>query len=276
VNLRRLAIALAAGVGLLLLGIVLRDYVFGGALGDECAYRLGAGRVTLGEPLYDPSATPGVTPCAYFYPPLIAQLLVAVYALVETPFAGAVAATAVSLVALFYLAGPRPWPMQLLIAAAFIAFLPVAAELKFRNLHLPMTVAIVVGLRGHPWAIACAAFIKFNPLVLLAHLAGRRDWTGLRTALMTGIALGLIGFALSPSLWIEWLTVMGPVAVDGIPYPLRLAACALVAGIGAHRLPVRWSEPLTVFCTIAAAPIIYPTTFVLLLALPRLSQTRAD
>lgn len=273
-SLRRLALALLAGLGAVFLALTLRDYLFAGSLGDECAYRLAAERITTGAALYDPTAIPGATPCAYFYPPLIAQLLVAVYALIAEPIIAALVATAVALAALLYLAGPRPPMVRLLVALAFIAFLPVAAELKFRNLHLPMAVALVVGLRGHPWAIALAACVKFNPLVALAHIAGRGDWRGVRQALLAGAALVALGFGLAPALWGEWLAVMGPTATEGIPYPLRLAACALVAGIGARRLASRWSEPLTVLCVIAASPLLYPTSFVLLLALPRLARTR--
>ena len=271
---RRLGLALLAGLGTVLLALTLRDYLFAGSLGDECAYRLAAGRIVDGAPLYDSTAVPGVTPCAYFYPPLIAQLLVAVYAMIAEPMIAALVATAAALAALLYLAGPRPWVTRLLLALAFIAFLPVAAELKFRNLHLPMAVALVAGLRGHPWVIALAACVKFNPLVAIAHLAGRGDWHGVRQALGAGVALLVFGFSLAPTLWGEWLAVMGPTATEGIPYPLRLAVCALVAGIGARRLAPRWSEPLTVLCVIAAAPVLYPTSFVLLLALPRLARTR--
>lgn len=273
-SLRRLLLAFAAGVGLLLLGIVLRDYLFAGALGDECAYRLGAERIVESRPLYDPSATPGVTPCAYFYPPLIAQLLVAVYGLVAEPMVAALLATAAALGALLYLAGPRPWPARLLVACALIAFLPVAAELKFRNLHLPLAAAMVAGLRGHPWALSLGAVVKFSPLVGMAHLAGRGDWAGLRTAFKVGVVLGIFGFALAPGLYLDWLAAMGPVAAEGLPYPVRLALCALVAAIGARRLAARWSEPLTLLCTVAASPIIYPTSLVLLIGALRLARTR--
>lgn len=279
---RRLLLLLAAALGAAVAALIARDYLLAGALGDECAYRLAAERILLHAPLYDLSATPGATPCAYFYPPLLAQLLVAVYGLVADPAIAAWTVSALMGAALLYLGGPRRPAERLVVALALIAFLPVAAELKFRNVHLFMAVALVAGLRGHPWALALAACVKFSPAVAIAHLAGRGDWRSARRAVAAGLVLAAFGFALAPGLWADWLGAMSPAAAGSVgtgalplPYPLRLALAAAVAFAGARRLPPRWSEPLTVACVIAASPLLYPSSLALLAALPRLARTRA-
>ena len=104
---------------------------------------MAARRIIDGLPLYDPAATI-VTPYAYLYPPPLAQALVPV-ALVVPSWLFSVLWTAGMGVALWWLAG-----RDIIRAFALIAFLPVAVEFWFRNVHLFLAVLVVIGLRGRP------------------------------------------------------------------------------------------------------------------------------
>jgi hypothetical protein len=105
---------------------------------DEHAYWLASQRLLHGEPLYDPSASI-VTPYAYWYPPVLAQVLAPVAAILPSD-AFSVAWTVSSSSASGSSAGGRCSG-----GLALIAFLPVAVELWFRNIHLVLAVMVVLG-----------------------------------------------------------------------------------------------------------------------------------
>lgn len=135
---------------------------------DEHAYWLAAQRLLAGQPLYDPAATP-VTPYAYWYPPVLAQLLAPVALLLP---AGAFTAawTVMMLGCLWWLAGRR-----ILVALALVAFPPVAIEFWYRNIHLVLAVLVVLAVR-RAWLFPVAASLKLAPGLGIAWLvaAGRR------------------------------------------------------------------------------------------------------
>ena len=107
---------------------------------DELAYWLGAERLAAGEPLYD-LALPIGSPYAYWYPPPLAQVL-APFALFvpDMWFVGRVDGDAMG--CLFFLGNRR-----ILVALALIAYLPVAVELWYRNVHLLIAVLAVLAIR---------------------------------------------------------------------------------------------------------------------------------
>ena len=61
-----------------------------------------------------------------------------------------------------------------------IAFLPVAVEFWFRNVHLFLAVLVVIGLRGRPWGLSVGAAVKVAPGLGLLWFAVRRRWRDLR------------------------------------------------------------------------------------------------
>src|SRR5204863_9321175 len=111
-----------------------------------------------------------VTPFASLYPPPLAQFL-APFTLVVPDWLYEAGWTALLLVILLWFARWQP-----ILALALIAFLPVAVELWFRNVHLLLAALIVLGLRGAPWMFAIGAAIKISPGLGIVYLALRGRW----------------------------------------------------------------------------------------------------
>jgi hypothetical protein len=200
---------------------------------DEYAYWLAAKRLLAGEPLYDPAATL-VTPFAYLYPPPLAQAL-APLAAVLPDWAFIAGWTLLLLACVWWLAG-----RNVFVALAFVAFLPVAAELWSRNVHLVLAVLVVLGLRRGGWWLAIAASIKMAPVLGVAYLAARGRW---RDAAITA------GPGLLP-----------------VPFWVRAAVGAVLAVV-AGRLRPRVGEPLLVVALVIANPTLYATALSMLVAI---------
>ncbi len=198
---------------------------------DEHAYWLAGARLAAGDPLYDLAAAPN-TPFAYWYPPPLAQVLAPL-----TSFVGAdafsVVWTVLLLACLWWLAG-----RDVLIALALVAFLPVAIELRVRNVHLLLAVLVVLALR-RSWAFWIpAAALKITPVLGVAYLAAAGRWRdAVKVSALGAVVLG-VSVALGPGAWREFLEVVGVRAgTDGgsllpIPFALRFAAGAILATIG--------------------------------------------
>ena len=259
---------------------------------DEHAYWLAGERLAAGAPLYDLAAAPN-TPFAYWYPPPLAQLL--------APFTSFVAADAFSvawtillIACLWWLAG-----RDVLVALAFVAFLPVAVELRVRNVHLLLAVLVVLGLR-RSWVFwVPAAALKITPVLGIAYLAAAGRWREAVKVGVLGLAVLGVSVALAPGAWREFIDVVGARAgTDGgsilpiaIPFPVRFAvgaALAVLAGwISAGRLgasaigsgaigrwgPQRAGEALLVVGLTIANPTLWMTAFALLVAIVPLWRT---
>jgi glycosyl transferase family 87 len=257
---------------------------------DEHAYWLAGARLVAGEPLYDLAAAPN-TPFAYWYPPPLAQVLAPF-----TSFVGAdvfsVAWTVLLLGCLWWLAG-----RDVLVALALVAFLPVAVELRVRNVHLLLAVLVVLGLR-RSWAFwVPAAALKITPVLGVAYLAAAGRWRDAVKVAALGAAVLAVSVALGPGAWREFLDVVGARAgTDGgslvpIPFAVRFAAGALLvvlAGLlvaGRVRIravsawgPQRVGEALLVVGLMIANPTLWMTAFSLLVAIVplwRSGQARA-
>ena len=254
---------------------------------DEHAYWLAAQRLAAGSPLYDLGAAPN-TPFAYWYPPPLAQVLAPLTSFVAAD-AFSAAWTVLLLACLWWLAG-----RDLLLALAFVAFLPVAVELRVRNVHLVLAVLVVLGLR-RSWVFwVPAAALKITPVLGIAYLAAAGRW---RDALKVGaLGLAVLGASvvLAPDAWRQFIDVVGARAgTDGgsilpiaIPFPLRFLAggmLALLAGwIAAGRVgggavgrwgPQRAGETLLVVGLTIANPTLWMTAFALLVAIVPLWRT---
>jgi hypothetical protein len=232
---------------------------------DEHAYWLAGQRILAGEPLYDPAAT-SVTPYAYWYPPPLAQLVAPITAILpSTAFSWAW--TGLLLACLLWLGRRRP-----LVALALVAFLPVAVELWFRNVHIVLAVIIALGVLRWPWMFAIGAHIKLAPGLGVVYLLVRRQWRDAGLAVGVGTGVLLVSAILGPGLWADFIATIrgrGPADISGvlpIPYAVR-AATGLVLTVIAARCPPRWGEPLLVVAIVIASPTLWVDALSMLVAL---------
>jgi hypothetical protein len=232
---------------------------------DEHAYWLAGQRLLHGEALYDPTAS-SVTPFAYWYPPVVAQVVAPIVAIVSSE-AFSWAWTAILVVCLIGLARGRP-----LVALALVAYVPVATELGFRNVHLVLAVLIVLAIRRWPVLFAVGAAIKIAPGLGIAYLAARGRWRDAVVASAVGLAILVVSVALAPRAWSDFLDILrarGPGDASSfvpIPYLVR-AVAGLALAIVAGRLQPRIGEPLLVVAIVVALPTLWFTALSTLVAL---------
>jgi hypothetical protein len=243
-----------------------------GTPADENAYWLAAHRLMAGQPLYDPTAT-SITPFAYWYPPIVAQVLTPVAALLsEDVFNWAW--TFLMLGCLWWLAG-----RNLLVALAMCAFPPIAVEFWFRNVHLILAVLLVLGLRRWGGWHSVGAAIKLAPVLGIAYLAMRGRWRDAFVATVFGGALLVVSVALAPDAWRQFVDTLlgrGPGDISGflpVPYWARLAVGAVLT-IVAARLEPRLGEPLLAIAVVVALPTLWFTALSTLAAVVPLVRTR--
>jgi len=255
-------VALAAIGATLLLVVAINRWA---TPSDEHAYWLAAQHLAAGQPLYDPSAEPG-TPYAYWYPPPIAQALAPL-----TPFISSAAFTAawtVMLLACLVFLGNR----RVLVSLALVAYLPVAVELWFRNVHLLLAVLIVLALRRSPLFWVPAAAIKVTPVLGIPFLLAARRYREAALAVVVGGVVLMISLALSPDVWRQFLDVV--VSKGGtsgsslvpVPFPVRFGL-ALVLAVVAGRLGNRRGEVLLVAALTIGNPTLWMTALSLLVAI---------
>lgn len=255
-------VVLAAIGGLLLLTVATLRW---GGLQDEHAYWLGAQRLAAGHALYDPTADPA-TPYAYWYPPVLAQVLAPF-----TPFvpdlAFSLAWTALLIGCLVYLADRR-----LLVALAMVAFVPVAVELWFRNIHLLIAALAVLALRRWPVAWVPAAAIKLTPVIGVAFLVAARRYRAAGIVTLVGLAVLAVSVALSPDAWRQFFDVAAARGASSgaslvpIPFPVRFAVALALAVVGG-RVGGRAGEILLVLGLVIGNPTLFTTSLSLLVAL---------
>ena len=232
---------------------------------DEHAYWLAARRLIDGEPLYDPTAT-AITPYAYWYPPVFAQALVP-FAAVLGPEAFSWAWTALLLGCLWWLGG-----RSVVGGLALVAFLPVAIELWFRNVHLPLAVLVAGGLLGAPWLFALGVLVKFAPGLGIVYLAARGRWREALLVSLVAATIVVVSVLIAPQLWREYLDILvarGPAdeaALVPIPYWLRLGTGGVLAVV-AGRLRPRAGDPLLVVAVVIASPTLWVAALAMLAAL---------
>ena len=231
---------------------------------DEHAYWLAARRLIDGLALYDPAATI-VTPFAYLYPPPLAQVLVPVAAVIPA-WAFSIGWTVAMGVALWWLAG-----RDVIRALALVAFPPVAVEFWFRNVHLLLAVALVLGLRKASAWYAVGAAIKVSPgLGILYDAVGGR-WRAVTVATVVGVAILAVSLVLSPDAWrayVSFVTSIDPLQQSSfvaIPFPVRLLAALALTGVAA-RLERRYGDPLLVVAVTLTLPSLWFTGLSLLIA----------
>lgn len=269
-----LGLVVLATIGLALLAIIAAfEWTH---LNDEYAYWQAGARLWAGEALYDPTAAPN-TPYAYWYPPPLAQILAPITAVVSAE-AFAIAWTALLLGCLWWLGG-----RNILVALALIAFLPVAVELRVRNVHLMIAVLAVLALR-RSWAFWIpAAALKITPVLGIGYLAAAGRWRDATKVAILGAAVLASSFVLGPEAWRQFLEVVGARAgTDGgtilpieIPFAVRFvlgAALAVLAGRMAARAAARGTsarsgEALLIVALVVANPTLWVTAMSMLIAI---------
>jgi hypothetical protein len=269
---------LLAAVGLALLAVVAAfEWPH---FNDEHAYWLAGARLAAGQPLYDPQAAPN-TPFAYWYPPPLAQVMAPLTSFLSADaFSGLW--TVLLLGCLWWLGG-----RNVLVALALVAFLPVAVELRVRNVHLLIAVFVVLALR-RSWAFWIpAAAIKITPVLGVAYLVAAGRWRDALKVGVAGLAVLAISVALGVGAWRDFLDVVGARAgTDGgsliaIPFAVRFgagAALAVAGGLAAARDAARGrselrGEILLVVGLTIANPTLWATAFSLLIAIVPLWRT---
>jgi len=232
---------------------------------DEHAYWLAAQRLLDGQPLYDVSATPG-TPYAFWYPPIVAQVLAPVALIIPSPLFSALW-TILMLGCLWWLAG-----RDILVALALCAFPPVAVEFWFRNIHLIIAVLLVLGLRRWGGWFSVGAAIKLAPVLGIGYIAlrGRRREALVATAF--GAVLLACSVALGPDAWRQFFEIaftLVPRDAPGflpLPYVARVVV-GLVLMVVASRFEPRIGEPLLVVAVTVALPTLWFTALATLVAI---------
>ena len=232
---------------------------------DEHAYWLAAQRLLAGQPLYDLSASPG-TPYAYWYPPVLAQVL-APFTLFTPDLAFTAAWTVVLLGCLYSLADRR-----LLVALAMVAFLPVAVELWYRNVHLVLAVMVVLALRRSVLFWIPAAAIKVTPVIGIAFLVASRRYRDAALVLLVGAAVLAVSVVLSPDAWFQFVTevvIRGGTSGSSlvpVPFVIRLLLAVILAAFGG-RVGGRRGEAALVMALAIGNPTLWMTAFSLLIAI---------
>jgi hypothetical protein len=266
-------VALAGLGGSLLLIIAATDWRH---LNDEYAYWLAGAHLASGQPVYDASAAPN-TPYAYWYPPPLAQVMAPLTSFISAD-AFAVAWTVLLLVSLWWLAGRNP-----IVGLALIAALPVAVELRVRNVHLLIAVLAVLALRRSPLFWIPAAALKITPVLSLLYLAASGQWRACIRVALLGLVVLLVSYVVAPGVWWSFVEIVGARAgSEGgsalrIPFALRFGA-GVVLAVAAGRLAVRadpaggrrnarLGEGLLIVALTVANPTLWVTALSLLVAL---------
>lgn len=247
---------------------------------DEHAYWLAGARLAAGQALYDAGAAPN-TPFAYWYPPPLAQVLAPITQVISAEWFS-IGWTVLLLGCLWWLGGRDP-----LVALALVAFMPVAIELRVRNVHLVLAVLIVLALR-RSWAFwIVAAAIKITPALGIAYLWAAGRWRDALKVALAGLAVLAISVAIGPGAWREFLDVVVVRAGDDggswlpIPFVIRFivgGALVLVAGrlardAAARGGSARGAELLLVVALTIANPTLWATALTLLIAIVPLWRT---
>ncbi len=267
----RILVILIAAIGASLLLVVAVNRW--GSPGDEHAYWLAGQRLLAEEPLYDPAAT-SITPFAYWYPPIVAQVMAPISIVLPSIVFSAVWIV-LMLICLWWIAD-----RDVFVALALCAFPPVAVEFWSRNVHLILAAVLVFAIRRWGGWFSIGAAIKLAPGIGLLYLMVRRRWRDLGMAFGFGAGLLVVSILLSPDAWRQFGEVMlarGPSDASTllpIPYFAR-AILGLALVIFAGRLDARWGEPLLVVGITVALPTLWFTALSTLIAVVPLIHARS-
>jgi hypothetical protein len=265
----------AATIGALLLLVVATTSW--NAPTDEQAYWRAATRFASGGSIYDPALQPGDASYGYWYPPALAQALAPLTGLIS-PDAFSVLWTILLLACLWWIAG-----RNVLVALALVAFLPVAVELRVRNVHLVLAALTVLALRRWPLLWIVGAAVKVAPVIGVAYLGAARRWRdAVRVGLLGAAVLG-VSVAVAPTAWRDFFSVVAPHASSSgasilpIPFAVRFIAglgLAILAGHLAFKGMRRAAEGVLLIGLVVANPTLWVTALSMLVAIVPLWRAR--
>lgn len=139
------------------------------------------------------------------------------------------------------------------------------------NINTFLAVGVVLAVRGQAWTWAGALLTKVTPGVGVLYYVGRREWRAVAMALGTTLAVVAVGGLAAPSVWADWLRSLsqGQATYDNVwaaSLWLRLPLAALLCLAAARWV---WLLPVGM---IVAMPGLWPASFALLAAIPRLRR----
>ena len=189
--------------------------------------------------------------------------------------------------------GALPWPvflagwMAVMLAAlawlggrwylALVALYPIALELAYGNIYLPLAAALVLGLR-YPALWAVFPLTKVTPGIVWLWFVARGEWRNLAVAAGTTAALVTVCYLVAPGMWADWIIMLGGNASapthDILPVPLvvRLPLAAVLIVWGA-RTDRAWVLPIGLLLSL---PTFWTTSFTVLLACMPLAWPSRD
>jgi hypothetical protein len=213
--------------------------------------------------LYTPGAT--LWQADYLYSPAFAQ---AFWPLTTLPWpVFAVLWTGAALVVYTWLL----WPLDLPLRIAALAFL-CAGVLPAGNIEWLLAL-VAVGATRYPAAWALPLLTKVTPGVGVLWYAARGEWRAFATAVAVAAAIVLVSFAVAPSLWFGWVSVLTshhPAAILGVvpePGPLVRTLLAVLLVLWGARTDRAWVLPASMAL---AQPDIGLGVLALFAAVPRL------
>lgn len=140
------------------------------------------------------------------------------------------------------------------------------------NISVFLAVALVLAIRGRGWTWALTLLTKVTPGVVMAWHLVRREWRQLAEGIGLTALIVAIGLLVNPQLWLTWVAtlVSGPITYE-VGHPLgplwlRLPLAVTLAAYAA-RAGRAWLLPIAM---IVAVPGLWPQSFALLAAVPRL------
>ena len=213
----------------------------------------------------------------YRYPPLFAQLVAPLTLIPEAPFTWAI--RAISLVSMRYIAGS--WrAMGWWFLFPLFGF-PAVNEIVVAGIVYPVAALTLASLRGKeelaPWAVA----LHIGPVVVLPFLWFRRNKRRLLVGMLTLAAACAVSAAANPQNWLDYVASLAQQAsssTDAVSlirlmptaltdFAWRLGVALLIVFVAIRR-NAAW---LAFAAHVVAAPTLWPSRLVPLLAVPRLA-----
>jgi hypothetical protein len=196
----------------------------------------------------------------YLYSPAFAQLVAPLSIL---PFELFFALWfAVSFAILVWLVKPWPWIVPMLL-------LPIVYELCVGNIHFLLALVFTLVLRA-PGLWAFPLLTKITPAVGgIWHLV-RAEWRAAAIAAGTTLVIVAVSYAINPSAWVDWRTVLATERGQSEPLPPRLALAGALVVWGA-----RTGRPWTIAVAgWLALPVVWVNAWGILLGVVRLRDPR--
>jgi hypothetical protein len=152
-------------------------------------------------------------------------------------------------------------------ALAWLAFPPVVSELFHGNIHLLLAAALVLSFR-FPASYAFLVLSKVTPGVTALWWIVRREWRAAAIAIGVSVAVVAMSVAVTPHLWLEYLTHISTEAnhapnLIAVPLAIRLPVAAALVVLAAWKnrpwvlapavvvaLPLLWFHGLAVLVAI--------------------------